>query len=480
MIKTRSQILAELLQNNKSYNMGQRLLQQGMRQAYTPGQAAGNSLTTLAGYLASNKGEQQAKKQADAKTLEMARLLSNNGFNVPQGVDPGMALPIIQAKANMDLAKQGQQFAQDRFKYQQGVDAQNFALQQARLDQSQNNADRNYALASEKAGRERMVEVFDPVKQANVFMPESQASGMQSAKDQNTNGKYYVVPTAQGQMLVDKGTGMAQMLGVGEDGSPVRIGQPFYPAEDSNGRPTALPANINVAELPDAGNPQPQQAAKPLMTPAADPQTQYEVTSARERAKMDIEQPEKAQKARQTMQSLERQWDVVDSTIDQVMASLDGTTAGFFGSMIGVVPGTDAYDVDKQIDTIKANIGFDRLQEMRENSPTGGALGAVSELELKLLQSVKGSLDQGQSPEQLKANLADIKRNLAALRQERQKAFAADYGAGDVGESLNKENSSPIPGNQLLSESEPGFTPAGEAVPMSDIVREARKRGLIR
>lgn len=140
MIKTRSQILAELLQNNKSYNMGQSLLQQGMRQAYTPGQAAGNSLTTLAGYLASNKGEQQANKQADAKTLEMARLLSNNGFNVPQGVDPGMALPIIQAKANMDLAKQGQQFQQQQFAYQQGQDKQNNALQMARLDLAKQNA----------------------------------------------------------------------------------------------------------------------------------------------------------------------------------------------------------------------------------------------------------------------------------------------------------------------------------------------------
>jgi hypothetical protein len=150
MVQTRSQILANLLRNNSTYNMGQNFLQQGMRQAYTPGQAVGNSFTTLAGLLASKKGEQQAEKQADAKTLEMARLLSNNGFNVPQGVDPGMALPIIQAKANMDLAKQGQQFAQDRFKYQQGMDAQNFALQQAKMNQDANQFNQTIGLQRAK------------------------------------------------------------------------------------------------------------------------------------------------------------------------------------------------------------------------------------------------------------------------------------------------------------------------------------------
>ncbi|MBR9900406.1 MAG: hypothetical protein GYB19_10150 [Rhodospirillales bacterium] len=397
-----------------------------------------------------------------------------------------LATNLMQAKAQQDIA---QRQADAERAADQEIWMARFGMQN---DAADARADRVYqnqlGLLEAKAGMtpetwNAPIEVTGPDGNAMLIQTSNLGNqrpleGYTPKVEENKTGKYYVVPTARGQMLVDKGTGMAQMLGVGEDGSPVRIGQPFYPAEDSNGRPTAVPANMNVAELPQSG--QPQQPATPLMTPAADPQTQYDVTSARERAKMDLEQPEKAKKARQTMQALERQWDVVDSTIDQVMASLDGSTAGFFGNMIGVVPGTDAYDVDKQIDTIKANIGFDRLQEMRENSPTGGALGAVSELELKLLQSVKGSLDQGQSPEQLKANLADIKRNLAALRQERQKAFAADYGSIDVGESLNKETSSPIPGNQMLSESETGFSPAGETVPMSDIVREARERGLIR
>jgi hypothetical protein len=54
---------------------------------------------------------------------------------------------------------------------------------------------------------------------------------------------------------------------------------------------------------------------------------------------------------------------------------------------------------------VKANAGFDRLQEMRNNSPTGGALGQVSEREIAFLQSTIGNLEQSQSADQLRQNL---------------------------------------------------------------------------
>lgn len=80
------------------------------------------------------------------------------------------------------------------------------------------------------------------------------------------------------------------------------------------------------------------------------------------------------------------------------------------GSALSVVPGTDAYDVNQLITTVKANLGFDKLQAMREASPTGAALGPVSDFENMLLQSVAGSLDLGQGREQLEYNLDRIQR----------------------------------------------------------------------
>jgi hypothetical protein len=80
-------------------------------------------------------------------------------------------------------------------------------------------------------------------------------------------------------------------------------------------------------------------------------------------------------------------------------------TTGIGGTALRNIPETGAHDLVRVIDTIKANVGFDRLQQMRESSPTGGALGPVSDFENRMLQSVLGSLETSQSQDQLLYNL---------------------------------------------------------------------------
>lgn len=58
------------------------------------------------------------------------------------------------------------------------------------------------------------------------------------------------------------------------------------------------------------------------------------------------------------------------------------------------LPGSEFKQFDAMKDTVVSNIGFERLQEMRDASPTGGALGQVSDNELRLLNSALGSLNQ--------------------------------------------------------------------------------------
>ena len=72
------------------------------------------------------------------------------------------------------------------------------------------------------------------------------------------------------------------------------------------------------------------------------------------------------------------------------------------------IPGTAAHDIAKRIDTLQAIAGFDQLNQMRAQSPTGGALGQVSERELTFLQSVIGSLELSQSKGQFLENLARV------------------------------------------------------------------------
>mgnify|MGYP005991275997 CR=1 FL=1 len=79
-----------------------------------------------------------------------------------------------------------------------------------------------------------------------------------------------------------------------------------------------------------------------------------------------------------------------------------------FGAWLKEVPGTQAKGTAGMINTIKANIGFAELNDMRKASPTGGALGQVSERELMFLQSVIGSLDQAQSKEDVLRVLSDV------------------------------------------------------------------------
>lgn len=100
--------------------------------------------------------------------------------------------------------------------------------------------------------------------------------------------------------------------------------------------------------------------------------------------------------------------DLVNDEVNRALGVLQekgGAVSGLVGSMTKDIPMMPAHDFSQLLDTIKANIGFDKLQSMREASPTGGALGQVSEFENRLLQAVFGSLAQSQSPEQLRYNL---------------------------------------------------------------------------
>jgi hypothetical protein len=102
------------------------------------------------------------------------------------------------------------------------------------------------------------------------------------------------------------------------------------------------------------------------------------------------------------------QADIVNDDVKQSLMMIESQPdlmTGIMGSALSMVPGTPAHDLSQRLLGLQANMGFDKLQAMREASPTGGALGAVSENENKLLQSTYGSVAQSQSPEQLQYNL---------------------------------------------------------------------------
>ena len=147
--------------------------------------------------------------------------------------------------------------------------------------------------------------------------------------------------------------------------------------------------------------------------------------AAKRQVELDFMRP----KAESALQQFQAKSDIVDQAIDRATDLVGGFTAGM-GSLLGVIPGTPAKDLGAELETIKANLGFDELQTMRDNSPTGGALGQVAVQELQSLQAAMANLQQDQSPEALAAALKRLKEVRQAAAQRRDEAFARTFGGG--------------------------------------------------
>lgn len=112
------------------------------------------------------------------------------------------------------------------------------------------------------------------------------------------------------------------------------------------------------------------------------------------------------------------------SAVQDALNLVGWRTAGAIGAATRNMPylrgaGTDALSLAKTVDTIKANLSFEELQRMREESKTGGALGNITERELDLLGATVANLDPDQDPDQLRAQLQKVEqhlRNLAELK----------------------------------------------------------------
>lgn len=134
-----------------------------------------------------------------------------------------------------------------------------------------------------------------------------------------------------------------------------------------------------------------------------------------EKIEMDIASKEKEEQKTQDITN-KKQRSLIN-TIDGIIPEIDKAlnladesfTTGFAGAQLGRVPGTAAFDLRSTVDTVQANLGFDKLQQMRDQSPTGGALGQVTERELALLQSTLANINPDQSQDQLLGNLEKVK-----------------------------------------------------------------------
>lgn len=253
-------------------------------------------------------------------------------------------------------------------------------------------------------------------------------------------------------------TGQGAPIGGGPAAPP--SGQPQAPAQIPPGGDPSMGAfmvppgaqNVTTHMSPMPGQPamSPQPGQLPLAPPpavapsgmvAGDPTTGRVGTSpdqsptlkgAQETAKLEakhaFEMKKAEPKVRRMGLSMRTKNVMLNKSFDQALANTSGWTTGFMGKLGSFVPGSPAFDLQESLKPIIANLGFDKLQDMRDNSPTGGALGQVSERELDLLISAVASLNTAQSEEQFRENLQTVKEHYANYLSAYAAAYQEDYG----------------------------------------------------
>lgn len=101
------------------------------------------------------------------------------------------------------------------------------------------------------------------------------------------------------------------------------------------------------------------------------------------------------------------------TALDTARKQAGPTSTGLLGGWLGKIPGTAGYNLDRTADTIRGNLGFGKLMQMKATSPNGASgLGALSEGERRTLEALAGSVDIGQSEPQFRQNLDRVRQHV--------------------------------------------------------------------
>lgn len=150
-----------------------------------------------------------------------------------------------------------------------------------------------------------------------------------------------------------------------------------------------------------------------------------------QRAKRQEELAANRPKAEIAVMSSDEDTRLVTGIVDDAVKSIDEggrLVAGTIGSRLAgkYEPATN---LQSQIDAIRSRIGLGKIQELKAQSATGATgLGSVAVRELDRLEASLGSLDQAQSPDELKKRLLSIKESLNRYNDSVRQSYKATYG----------------------------------------------------
>jgi len=252
---------------------------------------------------------------------------------------------------------------------------------------------------------------------------------------------------------------MGAQLGMPQQqGAPVN---PGYAGPDANWNSIPVPDTVMQAAI-TAGMTNPADGAKLIMDYKKQQSDQsrqdyYQSPAyltqkgvAEGQAKRTLDAPATIVQTQNKMMALDDMKRSVNDVLND--PGLDGI-AGLYGKL-PIIPGTARANAAAKLDALKTKTAFSALQALREGSPTGGALGQISDKEETMLQNSISSLDKAQSPQQLRQSLNQIldfvDRHQASIKGEFKATYGTDVPPLDVPAKSQNTSSAPPSIDDLL------------------------------
>lgn len=375
----------------------------------------------------------QQESLADLYRTQGAQILAGDeqALNALAGIDPNAAMGVQQARLGMDATRHGMR-----------MDEANLAMRQEELAMTKENARLRGAEIAAQLDAQQAAEAAAAIEKAIAMGSQAQTPEQWDAvmSQLGEDGAQFVGQFENRDMIIAGALGLSEALKMNAPVDPTKgapsgfmFSDPANPAAGVVPLPGYTKAPDTVVNVGGDGAPAPQIGSIPQGF-AAVPDPNSPAGYRMERIPGGPEDTSKSDLA--AAEGSLQQSNIALDKIAQAKSLIDESTwynpaTGFGAETAAGIGGTNAANYKAITDTIEANIAFDALAQMREASPTGGALGAISERELTLLGATLASLSQAQSPAQARRHLEELE---AIYTQIMQKAAAypnaAQFGFG--------------------------------------------------
>lgn len=205
-------------------------------------------------------------------------------------------------------------------------------------------------------------------------------------------------------------------------------------------------------------------------------QTENPPESAQERtARIKLEQSKPKMQASLRSATMDIDKQIRDLQRLRNHPGLSGVTGPIAGRLPNVMPQTTA--AQAILNTVLARGGFAALQDMRANSPTGGALGSVSDAEGIRLQNSVASLDQLQAVPDFQRAIDVYIGDLQSSKRNLQQAFEETYSGLEDAPASARPAARSGSGQRIMPRTQSGQRPGRPS--REAIEAELRRRGRI-